>query len=137
MGYHLRELVKEEPVEGLCITNTFPQKIAKLHNLDSVPIYWLSDIKGGPQNLNPKRLSFEIMQTITKFVKDDSHEGVVLLDGFEYLVLVNGFEPVMNFIKSINDLASMSGATIMVPVNPDAFEEKELIIVRREFDKVI
>ena len=60
-----------------------------------------------------------------------------MLDGFEYLVLVNGFESVMNFIKSINDLASMEGGTVLIPLNPEAFDDKQMSIIKREFDKIL
>ena len=42
----------------------------------------------------------------------------------------------MKFIKKINDKSSMSGFTIMLPVNPGALKKEEMSIIRREFDKV-
>ena len=38
-------------------------------------------------------------------------------------------------MKNINDMASANSATIVVPINPRSIDEKELNILKREFDR--
>ncbi|MCK4717748.1 MAG: DUF835 domain-containing protein, partial [Thermoplasmata archaeon] len=63
-------------------------------------------------------------------------EGVILLDGLEYLIVENGFDTVLKFIKKITDIASMDEATFLVMVDPSSISEDELSVLRKEFDFV-
>lgn len=125
-------------VPGLLITNSFPDKVRKAHGLEDADIHWLSD--SGDKTLSilsPKRLDFEITRTISKFIKENKEKGCVLmLDGFEYLVLENKFEKILKFVKKINDMAAMSNSTILVPVNLEAFKKEQATILKKEFDRV-
>jgi hypothetical protein len=123
-------------VPGLCLTSTYPKKIREIYGLGDAPIYWLSEATGTEEkSLNPRRLEFEITRTISDFVKN-KNGALVLIDGLEYLLLVNGFEKIINFIKSISDIISQNKAILIVPVNPEALDKKELTILERAFDKV-
>jgi len=86
------ELVKKG-LPGLCITSTFPSKIRETYNIETAQLYWLTDSSSEPGTLKPKRLDFEITKIIVEFMKS-ALNGIVLLDGFEYLVMENNFEAV-------------------------------------------
>ncbi|MFA5771856.1 MAG: DUF835 domain-containing protein [Thermoplasmata archaeon] len=123
-------------VPGLCLTSTYPKKIREIYGLGDTQIYWLSEASGSEEKaLNPRRLEFEITRTISDFVKN-KNGSLILIDGLEYLLLVNGFEKIINFIKSISDIMSQNKATLIVPVNPEALDKKELTIFERAFDKI-
>lgn len=121
---------------GICITSTYPRKIRETYSLEGTQVIWLSEATTSEEKpLNPRRLEFEITRTINDFVKK-SGGGFILIDGLEYLLLVNGFEKVINFIKSISDVVSQNKAALIVPVNPEALDKKELTILERAFDRV-
>jgi len=127
-------LISEEQ-PGLCISTSFPAKLRREHGLEHAEVLWLSDTSTDQTTLDPKRLEFEITRTISKFVKE--HEGaVMMLDGMEYLVIENGFEKVLKFLKKTSDMASMNQATIVVPISPNAFSEDEMTVLKKEFDTV-
>ncbi|MEW5936491.1 MAG: DUF835 domain-containing protein [Candidatus Thermoplasmatota archaeon] len=129
-------LVRSKKLIGLCITTTFPDKVRKEHDLGNTEVIWLSDTSGDAKILNPKRLEFETMRTIGNFVKGRK-DAVLMLDGFEYLVVENGFDKVLKFIKKINDLCSVNQATFIVPMGSGSATPDQMATLRKEFDQVI
>jgi len=124
---------REKPT--LCMTTTFPEKVVKEYRMEGVEMYWLSDTNPGPRTLDPKRLEFEVIRALSNFAK--SHKGgAILLDGLEYLVVENGFDKAFKFIKKVNDLCGVHGTTFIVPITPGALGPDELMMLRKEFDRV-
>lgn len=120
---------------GMIISTTFPDKLNREFGLNKSNIYWLSSTVGQKKDmLHPKRLDFEIAKTISAFIRD-SKGGIVVIDGLGYLVLENGMESVRKFLKNINDIASMNGATLLVPVNLEMFSKELLATLSKDFDR--
>jgi hypothetical protein len=131
-----KSILKKE-VPGLCISTTFPQKLGKRYDVEGADLYWLTDTatETNVKTLDPKRLDFEMMRAISHFLKEHP-EGAVMIDGIENLIVENGFDDVFRFIKKINDLASVGGATIFVPLAPSSLGKDELATLQKEFDRV-
>jgi hypothetical protein len=127
------QLMKKTP--GLCITSTHPRKRRDEYKL-KCQIYWLTDVtKTDEKTLHPERLDFELFKTVNDFVT--GKHGVIMLDGLEYLVHVNGFERTMDFIDSIRDAISTHKGTLVVPANPSVFKEEELGMLEKRFDRIL
>ncbi|MCX8173449.1 MAG: DUF835 domain-containing protein [Thermoplasmata archaeon] len=127
------DMIKDSP--GLCITTTYPDKVREKYGIGSATIYWLSDTETpAVPVVKPSRMEFEIMRAITSFIKSNKN-AVILLDGFENLVLGNNFLDALKFMKKVNDVAAMHHATVLVPISPKAFDEKDMYTLRKEFDK--
>ncbi|MDI6917106.1 MAG: DUF835 domain-containing protein [Thermoplasmatales archaeon] len=127
------QLMKKAP--GLCITSTHPRKRRDEYKL-SCPVYWLTDVtKTDEKTLHPERLDFELFKTVREFAEEK--HGVIMLDGLEYLVHVNGFERTMDFIDSIRDAISTHNGTLVVPANPSVFKEEELGMLEKRFDRIL
>jgi len=133
--FQLFEHLTKGGIPGLIITTIFPDKIRNGYGLEDAHIYWLTETRlEGTEALQPKRLDFEMQRSIMSFMKNNK-ESAILLEGIEYLILENGFDKVIKFLKHVNDNASAFKATIVVPINPRSIDEKELNILKREFDK--
>jgi hypothetical protein len=118
---------------GLVITRTHPSRVQQVHGLDC-PIMWIAKSAkptGGILSLEPTRL-MKIHGTISDFIKANPG-AVVLLDGIEYLVTENGFATVMKAIQLTNEEVAMSGAFLLVPIDPRTFETQQLGLLEREF----
>jgi archaellum biogenesis ATPase FlaH len=61
---------------------------------------------------------------------------VILLDGIEYLVSNNDFNKVLRVIDQVNDHISQCKALMIIPVDPRAFEQKELALLERNMEKI-
>jgi phage FluMu protein Com len=122
---------------GLSISTTFPDKLKKEHDMAKAEVIWLTDTSvADKKTINPHRLEFEMMRMYAAFVKNNP-KGAIILDGFEYLVVENGFDKVFKFIKKINDLSSVNNATLIVPIGTSSLEPDQLGTLKKEFDKVI
>ncbi len=122
--------------KGLCISTSYPKKIIEEYGLHGSTVYWLSELEFDNQSLHPRRLDFEVTRAIQNFVKSNP-SSVLIIDGVEFLILINGFERVMTFIKKMNDIMSATASTLITSINPSAFSEEKLSIIEREFDRVI
>jgi len=122
---------------GLSISTTFPDKLKKEHDMAKAEVIWLTDTSvADKKTINPHRLEFEMMRMYAAFVKNNP-KSAIILDGFEYLVVENGFDKVFKFIKKINDLSSVNNATLIVPIGTSSLEPDQLGTLKKEFDKVI
>jgi hypothetical protein len=120
---------------ALCLSTNPKEKLIKKYNLGDAEVYWITTMDKGDHTLDPKRLDFEIMHTVSNFMKDNNG-GVLMIDGVEYLIAENGFEDVSAFIKKVNDMASVNSITLLIPVNPSAIDSEKLGTLQRDFDKV-
>ncbi len=61
-------------------------------------------------------------------------QGMVILDGVEYLKSSNGFEAVLKFIRRLVDDISESDFTFILTVNPSTLDMRELRILENELE---
>jgi hypothetical protein len=130
----LKDLTWDE-TKGLILSTTFPSKLNKEYGLEKVEKIWLSHSSSNEfAAIDPKRLEFEITRALSNFMKDKG--GIILIDGLEYLVVENGFENVLKFLKKIGDLSSVNNCTLIISVNPTSLSSDQLTVLKKDFDKV-
>ncbi len=61
-------------------------------------------------------------------------ESIILLDGIEYLVSNNSAEKVQKLMYTVRDAVVMSGAKLIVPIDPEVLDKKDLALLEREFE---
>jgi|GEM_PF-2380463 len=120
---------------GLVLSTTFSEKLRKTYGLDNVELRWFTDTTTEEGTIDPKRLDFEATRTISNFIKE-KEKAVIMIDGLEYLVVENGFDNVLRFIKKINDISSVNGATLLMSVNPKSMSQDELSVLMKDFDVI-
>ncbi len=59
-----------------------------------------------------------------------------MLDGLEYLISNNGFEPVLKFLRHVVDEVSESEFAFLQATSPSTLQERELRILEREMEVV-
>lgn len=137
ISYRILEDFVSKGAPALCLTTAYPSKLKKMYKkLADATVIWLSESSGGGvETMSASRLDFEVTRTMTRFMRDNKG-GIVLLDGFEYLILENDFEKVRKFIKKINDFASMNEATFIVTINKESFPKEVITTLSKDFDIV-
>jgi PKD repeat protein len=124
-----------EGASALLITPVHPNKVNKSYDMENVEVFWLSDVVGDTPSIDPSKMEYELAEKIITFVKEKEANAVVLLDGLELLAQSHSFEKVLEFVHTINEVASVSGATVLVNVNGKAMKEVELNQLKRKFDR--
>lgn len=123
-----------EGINGLIITTSIPSKVKEKYGLYNQQIRWITESGSEEYKvLDPKRMDFEITKTVSRFAEKHDR-AVLLLEGIEYLVVENDFEEVSKFIKKVTDITSKNAVTLLVNVNPDAFEKHQINTLKKNFD---
>ena len=116
--------------QGLCITRRSPKTVMNAYGLERTPILWLSRVASEKNSVRPSPPE-NVAMAIDHFV-DVGQRGVVLLDGFEYLVSHNDFNSILALVHDLNEKVSLQDAILLLPIDPAALNEKEIALIRRE-----
>jgi PAS domain S-box-containing protein len=119
-------------LQGLCITRHNPTKIRELYGLEKTPIVWLngSDLPTDEHCIKPDNLT-GLGATIYKFLSE-ANEGIVLLDGAEYLVARNSFDSVLKFLHLLNDRIMVSNSGVLLCLDPLTLETRQYHLLKTE-----
>lgn len=129
VSYRLFEVLMEQKLPGLVVTRQYPERVRRERGLTDVRILWLSHTPGEDFH-NPTAIG-TLAKVLQKFVEDNHGEGVILLDGLEFLIINNGFLQTLMFVEHVNEFIMQHHATLLLPVSPETLEEKELALLER------
>jgi len=115
---------------GLYITRSNPKHVRSEHNLGDASIWWLTRVKASDGTPSVSGLH-ELSIIVSDFIEENK-DGVILLDGVEYLVSNNDFSMVLRLIQQMRDKVSTSEARMLIPVNQDALDSKQMTLLERE-----
>ena len=114
--------------QGLMVTRQLPKEVRSKYFLQTTPIIWLSSVSG-TDSMDPAKLSL-----LTDFLvnsMEKSQNGVVLVDGIEYLVTTNDFQRVLKAVDRWTETAMTSSTRLIITLDPKAFEPRELALLER------
>ena len=131
--YRLFEEALRTGRRGLCVTRVYPEKLRGRFGAEDFTTLWLSNV-GKEASVRPKDLE-KLSLSIEQFV--GRGQGVVLLDGLEYLVTNNNFLTVLRLVQALRDQVAIANAILLLSVNPSALEGHQLTLLEREVDQVI
>ncbi len=115
----------------MIISRTNPHILKRKYNIpNNIRFRWLTSMSDSELALIPhlERVKKEIFN----FIKEHE-DAMIVLDGIEYLSKLHGFDTVMEFLWIVRDRLSMTEAVLIVPINPQIFEKRDIEILRREF----
>lgn len=114
--------------QGLVITRKHPVEVRIDYMIQTTPIIWLTSLPG-KDNIDPSKLSL-LTDMIVHFI-EKSQNGVVIVDGVEYLVTANDFGRVIRAIDRWSEVVMANYSRLIISVNPKAFDSKELALIER------
>lgn len=129
VSYRLFEVLLEQKIPGLVVTRQYPERVRRERGLTDVRIVWLSHTPGEDFH-NPTAIG-TLAKVLQKFIEDNNGEGVILLDGLEFLIINNGFLQTLMFVEHVNEFIMQHRAILLLPVSPETLEEKELALLER------
>ena len=126
----------ESNENGLCICRINPTIIRKKYNFsEDITMLWLTDRESSKEStISP---SLESMIYVAEEFIDKNEKAVILLDGIEYLISNNGFNPVLRFIRRLIDKISETNTILLIGVGSKAMNEQELKLLERELNPVV
>jgi hypothetical protein len=121
--------------EGLCITRRFPKKVAQDYMIQTTPIIWLTQMRRADVDcISPHEIA-RINNTLTNFI-EKSQNGVILIEGLEYLITQNSFELVLNFIQHLQDVISTSKSCVMFLLDPLALDAEQVHMLQKNMTEL-
>jgi len=128
-SYRLFTSLTATGVRGLVITRQFPDRVRRERGVVDSLVIWLSHTPGQDHH-NPTELG-SLAKLISGFIDENQGVVVILLAGIEYLSVNNGFLQTLMFVEHVNEFVMQRKAIVLIPVSPDALEEKELALLER------
>ena len=114
---------------GLVVTREFPDNVRKERNLQVTPIIWLTE-SPGERRIAPTSLAV-LTDTVIRFMETNPN-SIVLMEGIEYIMTFNEFRKVLRSLDSLNEVAWITKARLLVAVHPKAFDDKDLAMLERD-----
>lgn len=108
---------------GLCITKIPPEQVRDEFSLSKTPIFWLSELDL-PNTLHPTDI--ETLSFYAKSFYDNAREGVLLLQGLEYLVEKNDLTTVLKLMKQLKGFATKRNGILIVSILKDSLDQDTL-----------
>ena len=116
--------------QGLCITRRTSKSVMNRYQLERTPILWLSRTASEKNSVRPSPPE-NVAMAIQHFV-EVGQNGVILFDGFEYMVSHNDFSSVLALLHDLNEKVSLQDAILLLPFDPAVFTEREIALNRRD-----
>lgn len=114
--------------QGLVVTRRHPSDFRLDYLIQTTPVIWLTSIPG-KDNMDPAKLSM-LTDMIVNFL-EHSDNGVVLVEGVEYLVTANDFPRMLRALDRWSEVVMARSARLVMSLDPRAFDPKELALVER------
>jgi len=95
---------------------------------------WLTYMVG-KDRMNPTAIGI-LMGEIKKFLEQNDR-SVVLIDGLEYLISINTFDRMLQFVHQLRDVIVMSGAKMVIPIDTRTLGDREIALLERNLQVVI
>ena len=119
--------------QGLIVTRQFPKHVRSMYYIQTTPIIWLSTV-AGKDNMDPAKLSL-LTDYLNNFM-EKSQNGVVMVDGLEYLTTTNDFSRVLKAIDRWTETAMVSNSRLIMSVDGRSFDLKERALLERNREVV-
>ena len=97
---------------GLVATTSHPKQIKEKYHFTTTPIIWISGdaVEMGVKPADIKRMSILLMNFMKKI-----GNAIVLLDGIDALITINGFEKMRWIIQILNNTARTTNSLLIIP----------------------
>ncbi|HIH00495.1 TPA: DUF835 domain-containing protein [Thermoplasmata archaeon] len=136
MAYRMIRAMGISGRPAMVMTTEFPGKTRANFELgEEVDVRWFSDSTTDIDNVNPKDLEGDAMETASTFLMTTKRAGL-LIDGVDVLIEMNGFDRVMAFIRRMNDLAMIHGSSILMFTYKVDLDEEQYRAISEEFDEI-
>ena len=119
---------------GYVLSRQHPSQIRTKYILGDTPITWIASTPG-ESVIDPTKanlLAHGVMEFLSK-----SKNGIVLLDGIESIILNNDFNRSIRMLEQLNDFVMQYRGVLLVPIDPAAFDPRELAVISRNFGTIV
>ena len=130
VAYRLFNRLWPELGSGFCISRIHPDKVRTRFESGPIRVGWLAEVPGD-DHFSANAMA-SLAKTIQQFIQEHGSSGLVLIDGLEYVILHNGFQPtLLTFVEHLNEFTMGTQAIILIAFRPQTLEPRELALLER------
>lgn len=119
---------------GLIVTRDFPKKLLSEHGIGDCRMLWLTNLVGDGR-INPTAIGI-LMSQVRNFV-EGARSTVVVLDGLDYLITLNTYDRMLQFMHQLRDTVVTNDCILIVPLDPRTVGQRELALLERCMEPII
>lgn len=121
--------------KGLVISRLHPDKIKQRYQVGDSEFVWLTtNSVDGIVCAAPTAISLVHMKVVD-FLRRVPN-GIVVLDGAEYLITNNTFDTFLRFVHSVHDRVMVTQGVLLVALDPQSVAERELHLLAKELSEM-
>ena len=132
-SYAFFDQVMASGYPGLVVTRDFPKKLQSETEIGNCRILWLTNLVGDGR-INPTAIGI-LMGQIRSFIESNPKSAIVL-DGLEYMISLNTFERMLQFMHQLRDFVVTNDCIMFVPLDPRTVGQRELALLERSMEPV-
>ncbi|CAJ35338.1 DUF835 domain-containing protein [Methanocella arvoryzae] len=134
IDYHMDIFADQvrQGVRSLCISRQSPKMIREQYGLENTPVIWLCN-SNAVEDVNAvmAREINNLTRHISEFT-DSGSNGIIMLDGMEYLMARNGFDAMLKFAQFLNDRIMVSDCSAMFCIDTHTLDKRQLHLLLTE-----
>jgi hypothetical protein len=112
----------------LCISRYHPCIMISRLPLSNMQFIWLGE-RAGEERISPDNLN-KLKHCIAVFSSEHKN-GVVVIDGLEYLALFNDFRRLNIFYEELNDIVMNTRTVLLIPIDERLIEPSDIARLKR------
>jgi hypothetical protein len=128
------EKFSSEGAELLIVSRDPPSQLISRTILIPKKTIWLTNLVGADR-MNPTSIGI-LMSEIRKFVEQSDRRPIVLIDGLEYLISLNTYDRMLQFIHQLRDMFVMAGAVLIMPIDMRTLTDREQALLERNLNVI-
>jgi len=119
---------------GLVVTRDYPKKLIDEKEIGTCRVLWLTSMVGEGR-INPTAIGI-LMGQMRTFI-ESQQKTVVVLDGLEYLITLNTYDRMLQFMHQLKDIVVTNDCILLVPVDPRTLGQRELALLERNTETIV
>ncbi len=132
--YGLFEQAVSAGYAGLVVTRDFPKKLLEEQDVGSCKVVWLTNLVGEGR-INPTAIGI-LMGQIRNFIETNP-KSVAIIDGIEYLISLNTYDRMLQFMHQLRDVVVTHESIMLVPLDPRTLTQREVALLERSMEPII
>ena len=115
---------------GFVISRRHPDRVRIQFKNADVRVGWLAEVPG-EDHFSANAMGL-LAKTVQQFIQEHGASGIVLVDGLEYVIVHNGFQPtLLAFVEHLNEFVMGTQAIVLIAFRPETLEPRELALLER------
>jgi hypothetical protein len=120
---------------GLWVSRRPPKELRDEYGLVRTPVIWLTgNAVEGEVCIQPADTA-KLSKAFSDFIAATG-DYIILFEGLEYISSSIGFKPTLNLVQLLNDKVMGSRGSMIIWLDPKAFREEDLALLRSEATEV-